>query len=56
MTNSYIENNQYIKSNSTDPKTRITVESGYKRRSVLDTSLYKKYEGLRIEKWRILLR
>lgn len=54
--NNYIENNQYIKNDATNSTNPIKEKSHYERKSILDTSLYKKYENLRIEKWKILLR
>ncbi len=55
--NSYIEDNKYIGENLTKPINKIQTKStNYKGKSVLDTSSYKKYEGLRVEKWTLLLR
>ncbi len=52
----YIEDNKYIKNESTDTISNKKRHSNYERKNIIDTSLYKKYEALKIEKWKILLR
>ena len=57
MNNNYIDNDKFIKVDSTiGIKKEDNKKNFYKIKNILDTSFYKKHDGIKIEKWTILLR
>lgn len=55
MNHSYMIDKRNITNDSTKYK-RVNKINNYKTKPILDTSLYKKYEAVRTEKWSILLK
>lgn len=56
MKNNYIENMDKITKNFINHKSLEKTDRNYKMKPILDTSLYKKYEAIKTERWSILLK